>query len=117
MSDNLDDKLRDILTDVRNEYDVSDDVIAQIKQAFVQAGYIKLSVKPGDFITVNAGTAKLNGDGTVTEVKRMTGAAWYQNLEAAINQAGITFQPGDSGSRVVYEALKLTGLNQTKENN
>lgn len=55
----------------------------KFKQAFVDDGWVRLNVKPGDFITVNAGTVVLNGDGTITPVVRMTGQEFYDRFVEA----------------------------------
>lgn len=69
----LDDNLKEILTDVRNEYEVSDDAVAQIKQAFEEAGW---TPDEDDFIP--ASPFKEVGSGTARSM--MTGQAWYDNF-------------------------------------
>lgn len=86
----IDEKLRDILYTLReskaSNVRVMPDAIAQIKQAFTDAGYVHLpNVKPGDYFTINAGTAVLNGEGTMTKVDYMSGKAWYDRFIKEIN--------------------------------
>lgn len=62
--------------------------VGHIKQAFVDAGYVQIpNLKPGDYIGINQGEIRLNGDGTVTPVKRMTGQEWHNKFIAELHMA------------------------------
>src|SRR4051794_20036035 len=68
----LDDKLKEILTDQfgysETQGDNADEVIAEIKKAFADAGYHNTTLSP-------------EGDATFVVRKCMTGAEWYSRFE------------------------------------
>jgi hypothetical protein len=100
--------------------DVPDETIEEIKQAFADAGYIQLpNLKPGDYITINAGTVMINRDGTMTPVTRMTGQEWFDRFEKELR--GFTFADNHDSRESVnqcWEAAKrAAGLDDTQANN
>lgn len=107
--DTLDEKLRSVIMGLPDsEGGISDgdmdDGIAQIKAVFQEAGWID---------TKKPITGDIHGVGVYeVDMHMMTSAEWYHRLEAKINEAGITFQPGDTGSQVIVAAQRASGITE-----
>lgn len=87
MSD-LDKKLEDILNDTYaagsqdpdlEMYGANGNDLMAIKQAFIDEGWVKLNVKEGDYVSINAKQYRLDGS-SLTEIEKMTGQDWYDRL-------------------------------------
>lgn len=108
MSD-LDSKLREILEEVEDEVNNTGGVstkhrgrlVAQIKQAFAEEGYVKVSkdnqdkIKTATIYSINHGQYEL-----------MTGQEWYERFEKELNNHPIKLQ----GTEIMRAAKKAAGL-------
>ncbi len=96
------------------------EALAKVKQVFKDTGYLYLpTVKPGDFILIDGGEVILNGDGTMTKVRRMTGQEWYDRFEKEMCYSHVdtqTYAPKEiTYLGVLKAARRAAGLKDTEE--
>jgi hypothetical protein len=120
MSD-LDDRLREILNELRaapNHRAAGAIIDAElaIKQAFADEGYIHLpQINEGDYIAVNTGEVRLNGDGTMTPIVRRTGQEWSTKFQEAFKKNLDTFVEFSDIDMDIYNSGKEAAITAALE--
>lgn len=72
-----------VMADIRDKH--KKQTIEGVKQVFVDAGWMPLNAKEGDYIQVNRKEYQLDG-GNITEIERMTGQEFYDRFEKEMSR-------------------------------